>query len=138
MANEIPDSFDPSFCISAKVMRINRLTAQIFRNHLSAFDVSNSQVSLLFVLTKRPNLRQRDLSDFLILEKSSLNRNLKRLFERGLIEKSANLIHLTDAGLAFVAEIIPAWENAMVEIRSKIGESGEEAIHNLVNNLKPE
>ncbi len=137
MANPIPESFDPSFCISGKVMRISRLTAQIFRNHLSTFDVSNSQVSLLFVLSKRPAIRQRDLCDFLALEKSSLNRNLKRLLDNGFISKSpAQLISLTDRGAVFVKDIIPAWEAAMAEIRSKIGAEGEEAISNLVTNLK--
>lgn len=119
-------------------MRISRLTAQIFRNHLSAFDISNSQVSLLFVLSQRQAMRQRDLCDFMALEKSSLNRNLKRLLDKGLISKPAQLLGLTESGELFVRDVIPAWEAAMAEIRSKIGVEGETAISNLVNNLKTE
>ena len=116
-------------------MRISRLTAQIFRNHLSNFGVSNSQVSLLFLLSQRSAMRQRDLCDFMALEKSSLNRNLKRLLEKGLISKSAQLIELTQSGEVFVSDIIPAWEGAMAEIRGKIGVEGETAISNLLSNL---
>lgn len=122
-------SFDPRVCLSGKISRIHRLTANIFRKYMAPFDVTNSQVSLLFILSKNTGLSQKQLSDIAKLEKSSLHRNLKRLVEAGYTDRN-NFpeFQITEAGKQLVIAIIPEWEKAMVEIRSVIGEEGEMAV----------
>lgn len=46
-------NFNPSECISGKVMRLNRITANVFRKYLMPFNITDSQLSILFVLTKK-------------------------------------------------------------------------------------
>lgn len=130
------DSFNPKECISGKMMRLNRITANIFRKHLKPFGITDSQLTLLFVLTKRNNLNQKELSDITILEKSSLNRNLKRLIDSELVSKSSfPIIRITKKGKVLVNTIIPEWEKAMTEIQELLESDGISALNTLTNKL---
>ncbi|PCJ81834.1 MAG: hypothetical protein COA57_13875 [Flavobacteriales bacterium] len=122
-------SFDLTTCIGSKVMRISRITAKIFRKYLRPFNITGSQLTVLFILAKREGLTQKRLCEIAQLEKSSLNRNLKRLFEkRYLSRKEFPIINITDEGKSLVNTIIPEWEKAMKEIRQILGEDGEDAL----------
>ncbi|PHR27598.1 MAG: hypothetical protein COA38_13100 [Fluviicola sp.] len=130
------DSFNPKECISGKMMRLNRMTANIFRKHLKPFGITDSQLTLLFVLTKRNNLNQKELSDITVLEKSSLNRNLKRLIDSELVSKSSfPIIRITEKGKILVNTIIPEWEKAMAEIKALLESDGISALDTLMNKL---
>ena len=130
------ETFTPRECISGKIMRINRITANIFRKYLDPFKVTDSQLTLLFVLTKSGALTQKKLSEFVFLEKSSLNRNLKRLIEKEFLTREEfPLIKITYQGKIFVERIIPEWEKAMTEIRIIIGDDGEQSVSILLKKL---
>ena len=130
------DSFNPKECISGKMMRLNRMTANIFRKHLKPFGITDSQLTLLFVLTKRNNLNQKELSDIAVLEKSSLNRNLKRLIDSELVSKSSfPIIRITEKGKILVNTIIPEWEKAMTEIKELLESDGISALDTLITKL---
>lgn len=129
-------SFDPRSCLSGKISRIHRLTANIFRKYMAPFDVTTSQVSLLFVLSKHTTLAQKQLSDIVRLEKSSLHRNLKRLIAQEYLDKKHYpQIAITEKGKKLVNAIIPEWEKAMLEIREIIGKDGELSIDQIHHNL---
>ncbi len=133
MQYENLESFNPSVCISGKVLRLSRITANVFRKYLKPFNVTDSQLNILFVLSKKGDLNQKQLADITRLEKSSLNRNLNRLFDRKLLsKKDFPMISITDRGMAFVNGIIPEWRKAMEEIRTLLGDEGEGAL-NLVH-----
>jgi len=130
------ETFNPRECISGKIMRINRITANIFRKYLAPFKITDSQLTLLFVLTKAGGLTQKQLSDFVFLEKSTLNRNLNRLIEKKfLTRKKFPVIEITQEGKLFVERIIPEWEKAMAEIRLIIGDNGEQSVSILLEKL---
>ncbi len=130
------DTFSPQNCISGKVMRLNRIIAKLFRKHLKPLGVSNSQVSLLFVLTKKKDLNQKQLSDMTILEKSSLHRNLHRLSEAGLVTKADfPKINITEKGKQLVTVIIPIWTKAMTEAEELLEKEGQEALNTLMGKV---
>ena len=130
------DSFDPKNCISGKMMRLNRVTANIFRKHLSPFGITDSQLTLLFILSKRDDLNQSKLSQIAKLEKSSLSRNLNRLMDSELISKQEfPLIQITIKGKALVNKIIPEWQKAMDEISTLLGKVGVNALDTLTDKL---
>ncbi len=130
---------DPRTCISGKVMRLNRITANIFRKYLSPFNITDSQLTVLFILSKMGGKKQKELSDIMVMEKSTLNRNLQRLVERGLLTKDEfPLIQATQAGKKLANEMVPEWQKAMNEIQNLLGNEGEQALdlvlHQLQNN----
>jgi DNA-binding MarR family transcriptional regulator len=128
---------DPTTCLSGKMSRISRITANVFRKHIKSFGLSNSQMSLLFVLSKRSDPTQKELCDILFMEKSTLNRNLNRLLATGYVSKvDFPAINITEKGKAHLEKAIPAWQEAMHEIRSLLHQDGEEAVDNILDKLK--
>ena len=96
---------------------------------MSPFGVTNSQVSLLFILVKHEGLTQKQLSDIARLEKSSLHRNLKNLVGAGYVKKTKfPVFEISMEGKNLVVDIIPEWKKAMAEIRDIIGTNGESSI----------
>ncbi len=130
-------SIDPSTCLNGKMNRINRLTANIFRKHLKEFDLTSSQLTLMFVLFKRGGLTQKELTDILFMEKSSVNRNLRRLFEKGYTAKSQfPIVEITEEGKRLLNEVVPSWQAAMNEIRDALQQDGEDAVDTILSKLK--
>ncbi|MEB2786598.1 MarR family winged helix-turn-helix transcriptional regulator [Algoriphagus persicinus] len=122
-------SFDPSVCISGKIMRLNRITANVFRKYLMPYKITDSQLSILFVLIKKGGLTQKQLSNIVQLEKSSLNRNLKRLFDKNYLSRvDFPTIQITHLGKSFVNSIVPEWRKAMDEISELLGDDGKMAL----------
>lgn len=131
------EATDPTTCISGKMSRIGRITASIFRKHIKDFGLSTSQMSLLLILSKRMGLTQKEICDILYMEKSTLNRNLKRLYEIGFVsKKDFPAINITKKGKAHLEKAIPAWQNAMEEIRTILQDDGEEAVNIILSKLK--
>lgn len=123
-------------CISGKMMIFNRVVANIFRKHLKEFEITNSQLSILFVISRGEGLRQKHISERLILEKSTVNRNLSRLIKNGFItDKNDSRFILTEKGSLFLKQIYPHWQSAMTEVRDLIGEDGEDALNVLEKKL---
>lgn len=127
---------NPRECISGKISRINRLTANIFRKYLAPFGITDSQTTLLFILSYGNEFSQKQLCDIAKLEKSSLNRNLKRLAESNYIsKKSLPKLLITSEGKEIVSNILPEWGKAMTEIKQLIGTDGEDAVNLLHTKL---
>ncbi|MDT0606867.1 MarR family winged helix-turn-helix transcriptional regulator [Croceitalea rosinachiae] len=129
-------SFNPSVCISNKVRQLNRVVANIYRTYLAPFNITDSQLTILFVLSKKEQLTQTELSNMLHLEKSSINRNLKRLLERNFItKKDFRRLALTTEGYTIVHQIIPEWEKAMHETEALLNNDGVQAVNLLTKKI---
>ncbi len=130
------DACNPLQCIASKVMKSHRIINGIFRKHLKGFDLSNSQLSMLFVVTKSGGLTQAALSEHMYMEKSTVSRNVAGLLKKSLITKEESpLIKTTTEGLVLLNEIIPHWEAAMSETRARLQEEGESALDVLMTSL---
>lgn len=138
MGNEYPklEKINPLSCYSNKMMMCNRMIANIFRKHLSEFGITDSQLSILFFVAKSKGVKQKSISEFLVSEKSTVNRSMKRLIDKGLISVIKYTISTTEKGNQLLERIIPRWENAMEEVYDKIGPEGEDALNNIYNKLK--
>ncbi|WP_299537144.1 MarR family transcriptional regulator [Ulvibacterium sp.] len=117
-------------CISSKVMRLSRFTANVFRKHIKPFGITESQLALLFILYTNRNLNQKRLSEVSLLEKSSLNRNLNRLFTAELITKDDfPIITITKKGEELLETIIPEWQKAMNRMEQLLDKDGLHALN---------
>ncbi len=119
------DSLNPMFCINGQLSRMYRTSNNIFRKYISPFGITNSQLTLLFICAKMDQLNQKQLATIAQLEKSSLNRNLNRLMTKELLTKvDFPLIRITRKGRLLLEHIIPEWEKAMHEIKTRLGDEG--------------
>jgi len=137
MKSEFPiiDKFDPRQCIAGKLLRCDRIVAKIFRQYLQPFNITNSQVSILFMASKMSPMTQTEIAKKQRLEKSSVSRNMKRLLEHGYLTKENANISITYKGKKLLEQIIPEWEKAMKEIKSALQTEGEEALNVVVRQL---
>ncbi|QYJ67401.1 MarR family winged helix-turn-helix transcriptional regulator [Flavobacterium litorale] len=129
-------SCNPTLCISGKINRCTRIIGNVFRKHLKDFNITSSQLSVLFVIMKNKEVNQKKVSDVLYLEKSTVNRNLNRLVKSSYVYTDEHLkLKITEKGYEFLEKVIPQWNKAMDEIREKIKPEGEEALNILLSTL---
>ena len=120
---------DPRTCISGSMMKCNRIIASIFRKHLKPFSVTDSQLSILFVVTKVNGVNQKRITEILFMEKSTVNRNIVRLIDNKYISFDKNLFLKTSKkGKRFLEKVLPHWDLAMNEMRTILGKEGTEAL----------
>ncbi|MEL6922476.1 MAG: MarR family winged helix-turn-helix transcriptional regulator [Bacteroidota bacterium] len=130
------ERLDARSCISSKMRKCHRVVAEVFRKYLMPFDITSSQLSILFVVAKVEGVTQSQLAAWLILEKSTVSRNMKRLLSRKLIQKESNQqLQLTHGGKMLLEQIIPEWEKAMAEIKLRLKDEGETALNILTAQL---
>ena len=82
---------------------------------------------------------QGKIGQVLVLERSTISRNVKLLEKKDFIIKTAGNrpeIELSKIGEALVQTMIPLWENAMDELTDKIGNEGMLYIKELERKLK--
>ncbi|WP_190810374.1 MarR family winged helix-turn-helix transcriptional regulator [Flagellimonas sp. S3867] len=130
------DQCNPSACISGNIMKCKRIIANIFRKHLRPFGITDSQLSILFVITKANSVNQKRISEKLHMEKSTVNRNLTRLIEKEYISTDdESVLFTTENGKEFLEGVLPHWNNAMAEVRGILEKDGENAINLILNKL---
>lgn len=130
------ENCNPQMCISSKMLRCQRIISNVYRKYLQPFDITSSQLSILFIVTKMENVNQAKLSETLKLEKSTVSRNMKRLLERKLIKKEvAQVVSITHSGKILLEQIIPAWDKATAEARTILKKEGEQALDSLLHQL---
>jgi DNA-binding MarR family transcriptional regulator len=131
------EACDPRECPSASIMVSHRIIESIYRKHLKSFLLTSSQFSMLMILTKMGDKSQSELSTILFLDKSSVNRNLKRLLDDKLIKKEGiHQITILNKGKQFLEDAIPAWDVALKECEERLGPEGIVALKLVRNNLK--
>lgn len=132
------DNCNPLECISGKMMRCNRIIANIFRKHLKPFQITDSQLSILFYVTKAKMVTQKEIADFQRMEKSTVNRNIQRLKDNEYVSVDNKTIITTEKGMNLLEIVIPEWNNAMAEATKILDDSGINAINiihqQLINN----
>lgn len=129
------ENCNPRSCISGKVMRSQRIVSSIFRKYLAQFDLTNSQLSTLFVIAKSKGATQVRIAEVMFMDKSTVTRNLSRLLKSNIIEKKGKQVFLTYEGKVFLEKVIPVWEEAMTEMKAKLGSEGLDALDTVVANL---
>jgi len=103
---------------------------------LKPFGITDSQLSILFVVTKAKAVNQKKLSDMLFLEKSTVNRNIIRLIDNQYIAMDSSLfLNTTEKGKQFLEKVLPHWNIAMNEIQGILGKEGTEAVSMITHKL---
>ena len=126
----------PMDCVSGNIMKCNRIIGNIFRKYMKSFDITDSQLSMLFVITKVGLIKQKGVADRLHMEKSTVNRNLKRLMNKNYIAFDDNrFLYTTEVGKEFLEMVIPYWDKAMKEMHEKLEEDGLAAIFLITKRL---
>ena len=125
-------------CIGSRLRRLSRITDGYYRKRLSNFNITENQLTILFALRKMGKIEQGKIGQALVLERSTVSRNVKLLEKKDFIKKTTGNrpeIELSKKGNELVQTLIPLWENAMDELIDKIGDEGMQYIKELEKKL---
>ncbi|WP_298478762.1 MarR family winged helix-turn-helix transcriptional regulator [uncultured Maribacter sp.] len=130
--------YDLQLCIGSRLRRLSRIVDGHFRSKLSEFNITENQMTILFVLNKMGKVEQGKIGQTLVLERSTVSRNIKLLEKQNYIKRTSNYrpeIELSKKGNELVQKLIPLWEETMDELISKLGENGLTYLSELENSL---
>ncbi len=131
--------YDLEHCIGNRLRRLSRIVDKQFRASLKDFDITESQLSILFALRKIGCIEQGKIGEALVLERSTMSRNAKLLEKKGVIIRTIDYrpeIELTQKGEKLVDTLIPIWEELMDNLMEKLGNNGMDIIESIENKLK--
>ena len=116
-------------CACYNLRRTSRAVTQMFDAHFEPLGVKATQFTVLAALSYeskgRPTVTH--LAAVLVLEQSSLSRNLAVLERQGLVvlepgaDKRQRIVKLTRAGRALLARGYPVWKQAQAEVAAAVG-----------------
>lgn len=93
-------------------------------------------MTILFIVAKKKGMTQSALAKALQLEKSTVSRNMQRLFDNDYVSKSEDSqIRVTENGKDLLELIIPEWKKATAEARAMLSTEGEDAIQLILSKL---
>ena len=105
-----------------------RLITKMYEDHLSRVDLTSTQFSILVYVDEIGAASMKDLVEAMVMERTSVIRALQPLERDGLVaigphEEDArrNVVRLTDAGRARLAEAMSVWQTAQAEFESMFG-----------------
>jgi DNA-binding MarR family transcriptional regulator len=113
-------------CFAAR--KAARLVTKMYEDHLSRVNLTGTQFSILVYVDEVNEGSMKDLAEAMVMERTSVIRALQPLARDGLVaigphgeDARRNVVRLTDAGRARLAEAMPVWQTAQAEFESRFG-----------------
>jgi len=124
-------------CMAMRFRRLGRLMSNRYNEHLRHHGIDISLVNILFVVAGNPGIHQAEIGKKLILERSTLSRDVQKLKKLDLIDtakvdgyKSLSL-HLSKKGKAKVESMKEDWDDIQNQIEDKVGSAISAGIRQL-------
>ena len=121
------DRIDPRTCVNGKLRRLHRLINSAYMAQLKPFGLRGSMLSILFIIGKRRKVHQKTLAELLVLDQSTMSRDLKKLVDKGWVRKHKGSdqrfseLELTNEGYALLEEVVPVWEKMHHQMQDILG-----------------
>jgi len=125
-------------CLGARFRRISRIIDAEYRACIQDFGITENQMNILFVLKSSGEIGQGQIGDFLVLERSTISRNVNLLVKQDLVKRTTDYqpkVALTKKGMTLVNELVPVWEKVMEDLIETIGIENFESIKELEKKL---
>ena len=122
------DKIDPRTCMNAKLRKLHRLINSVYMSNLKPFGIRGSMLSILFIIGKRPGINQKTIADLLILDQSTMTRDLKKLETNGWVVKKAGedarhkVLELTNNGYELLEKVTPVWKKMHRKVEKILGQ----------------
>lgn len=126
-------------CACFNLRKATRALTQVFDKEMQPSGLRATQFPILAVLAMAGPSTISNLSQFLVMDRTTLARNLKPLEKQGLVaiskgkDKRTRNVSLTRAGADKIRDALPMWERAQNAVVEKLGENRWQAtLENLV------
>jgi DNA-binding MarR family transcriptional regulator len=114
-------------CACARLRRASRALTSFYDEAIAPAGLAVTQFSLLRTLDRTGAVRLTTLAAMLLLDRTSLSRNLDCLIERGFVDVAPGRdartreIAITRAGKNAVRAAEPHWQRAQTEVAKRLG-----------------
>jgi len=115
-------------CACGNIRRTSRAVTQFFDSTLKPSKLRVTQFSLLFNISLYENISVTELSELLIMDQTTVTRNLKILKKSGYIfvtkgsdDGRKKMVSLTEKGREKLEEVVSLWELAQCRIVEGLG-----------------
>ena len=121
-------AIDVTACTCANLRRATRLVTQAYDTALQPTGLRATQFTRLAALAKRGDMPLTRLAKTLVMDRTTLTRNLKPLLGKGLIrveqeaDQRVRRIRLTEDGMKVFEEALPYWQAAQTRFVEGLGQ----------------
>lgn len=125
-------------CINFNLRKAARAVTAIYDRSLAPVGITSTQFSILVALAYYPERSMSELARFLVMDRTTLTKNLKPLMRDKLVEPAAGedrrqrLLKLSRKGNAVLDRAFPLWTEAQQQVSDVLG--GEQ-MHSLYRTL---
>ena len=120
---------DVAACTCANLRRATRVVTQVYDAALKPVGLRATQFNLLAALEKRGGVAMTPLAEALVMDRTTLTRNLKPLIARGLVrveqeqeqDQRVRRIHLTGDGMRLFHRARPHWQQVQARLVEGLG-----------------
>jgi DNA-binding MarR family transcriptional regulator len=116
-------------CFNLKMRQANRVLTNHYDGYLRELGLTVAQFSILRTLSFIKQASQKELQEVLVLQQTTLTRNLKPLIRSGYIRTSPSpedgrvtLVSLTDEGNELFKKARTKWKLAQESVSEKLGD----------------
>ena len=115
-------------CVGSNIRRANRAVSQFYDDVLRPSGLRITQFSLLARVMELQPVTINDLAEAVLMDRTTLGRNLKPLEKQGLVriapgpDRRTRLVTPTPEGGAALMRTLPLWQKAQAHMRKKLGD----------------
>lgn len=130
-----------SRCTCVTLRRASRIVTQVYDEALERSGLRVTQYSLLGAVLRAGIANITGLAEDLVLDRTTLTRNLKPLERRGLIKVSAGVdqrertVSLTAKGRETLERALPLWQHAQAMMQKRLGVRGVQTLASVLSRL---
>ncbi|MES1023498.1 MarR family winged helix-turn-helix transcriptional regulator [Gloeocapsa sp. BRSZ] len=117
-----------SDCTCFNLRKASRVITQLFDQVLQPSGILANQFTLLAALSVAESVSITRLAQELVMDRTTLTRNLKPLEREGLIriepgqDQRVRVVSLTQKGQAALAKALPLWQQAQAKVIEELGQ----------------
>lgn len=122
------DITDVAACTCTNIRKAARIVTQAYNDALRPVDLRSTQFTLLANLVKRGDTPLTQLAEAMVMDRTTLTRNLKPLERRKLIhigqekDQRVRKIGITPAGEQIFEDALPLWQEMQKQIAQGLGQ----------------
>lgn len=131
---ETPDFNCCKDCIGFNLRKSTRSVSQLYDEFLRPIGLRGTQFSLLVSLQMSGSITVTQLADNVVMDRTTLTRNLEVLEKQGLVnvnsgvDRRTRMVTITEEGRAILLKAYPLWEQAQSRIKETMGQEGSKAL----------
>lgn len=126
-------------CACFNIRKASRVVTQVYEELMQETGFRGTQFTVLVMTAAYGPITISNLADKLVMDRTTLTRNLKPLEKQGLIaivpgeDKRTRAVELTEAGNDMLREALPLWKKAQQKIATFMGQG---RLDNLLGELR--